>query len=98
MTSLLAQATENAQGLLEDLVCAQRVIRRLAHQLETSVQHTPENSLIESLTSIALDAANAGGEWIRDCIDRAIDELADLESATQNAESKIVSANVVVAK
>lgn len=87
----LLKAADCVQDALEDLQCAQRIIRHLQHQLGMCNTITDENSELDSLVAIALEVSMGGGEWIRDVIARVTDEVEALRVATQNAESENVS-------
>lgn len=45
MTAQLGKAADCAQGMLEDLQCAERIIRHLTHQLEVTGTLTIETGL-----------------------------------------------------
>lgn len=90
MTAQLGKAADCAQGMLEDLQCAERIIRHLTHQLEVTGTLTIENSPLDSLVANALEISCSGGEWIKDVIARASEEVEELYSATQNAKTENV--------
>lgn len=87
----LLKAADCVQGMLEDLQCAQRIIRHLTHQLGILNTITDESSELESLVAIGLEVAMSGGDWIKDVIGRASGEAEEIYSATQDANNENVS-------
>lgn len=49
------------------------------------------DSPLDSLVANALEISCSGGEWIKDVIARASEEVEEIYSATQNANTKNVS-------
>lgn len=96
MTTPIEKASASAQGMLEDLRDAERIIRKLTHQLEVTGSLTIENSQLESLVGNALSVSCAAGEWIKDVIARATDEVEQFNVATQNAKPQNVSRHAEV--
>jgi len=87
----LLKAADCAQGALEDLQCAQRIIRHLQHQLGMCNTITDENSELDSLVAIGLEVSMSGSEWIKASIARVTDEVEALNVAPQNVENENVA-------